>query len=73
MTDLWQLSASEIARRMRRREISSREVIESHLRRIEALNPTLNALTVVLADEALAAADAADRRRRRGCRRCAWR
>src|SRR5262245_53403998 len=61
MAELWQLSASEIARRIRAREASSREVIESHLRRIEAVNPALNALTVVLAETALAAADAADR------------
>jgi amidase len=40
--------------------VSSREVVDAHLARIEAVNPTLNAITVVLAERARAAADAAD-------------
>jgi amidase len=39
---------------------SSLEVVEAHLRRIAAVNPALNAVTRVLADEARAAAAAAD-------------
>ncbi|MEW6268319.1 MAG: amidase [Thermodesulfobacteriota bacterium] len=57
----WRASASELARRIAGREATSREVVEAHLDRIERLNPALNAVTVVLAEEALAAADAADR------------
>ena len=44
-------------------EVSSRELTELSLERIERLDPQLNAYRVVLADEALAAADEADRRR----------
>ncbi|GAA0251368.1 amidase family protein [Actinomadura nitritigenes] len=55
-------SVLELARAVRAREVSSREVVEGVLHRIGAVNPELNAIRVVLADEALAAADGADRR-----------
>ena len=45
---------------VRDRKVSSRDLVEAHLARIEAVNPIVNAITVVLADTALAAADAAD-------------
>jgi amidase len=60
MADYWKMGASELAGRIRARQVSSRDVVESHLRRIESVNPKLNAVVVVLADEALRAADAAD-------------
>lgn len=60
-TDLWRLSATELAAAIRSRQTSSQEVIEAHLRRIEAVNPSLNAVTVVLGEQALDAAKAADR------------
>jgi amidase len=44
-------------------EVSARELTELYLERIARLDPTLNAFRVVLADEALAAAEAADARR----------
>ena len=44
-------------------EVSSRELTELYLDRIARLDPRLNAYRVVLAEEALANADAADRRR----------
>ncbi len=47
-------------------ELSSRELTELHLERIARLNPELNAFRVVLAEPALAEADAADARRARG-------
>ncbi len=52
----------ELAQAIRAREVSSREAVESALGRIEAVNRDLNAIRVVLAEEALAAADDADRR-----------
>lgn len=58
--ELWRLDATELARRIRQREVSAREATTSVLARIEAVNPRLNALAEVMADEALAAADAAD-------------
>jgi Asp-tRNA(Asn)/Glu-tRNA(Gln) amidotransferase A subunit family amidase len=60
-TDLWRMSALDLAAAIRSRRTSSQEVIESHLRRIEAVNPSINAVTVVLGEQALEAAKAADR------------
>lgn len=60
-TDLWRMSASELARAIDERQVSSREAVEAHLRRIEAVNPRMNAVVIVMAEEARAAADAADR------------
>ncbi len=60
-TDLWRMSALELAEAIRSRQISSQEVIEAHLRRIEAVNPSVNAVTVVLGEQALEAAKAAER------------
>ena len=59
-TDLWRMGAVELAEAIRSRQASSREVIEAHLRRIEAVNPSVNAVTILLADQALEAATAAD-------------
>jgi len=44
-------------------EVSSRELTELYLERIERLEPMLRSYRIVLAEEALAAADAADGRR----------
>jgi amidase len=60
-TDVTRLGAVELAGLIASRELSSREAVEGLLERIDAVNPALNALRVVLVDEALAAADAADR------------
>jgi amidase len=60
-TELWRLSASELAEAIRSRQTSSQEVIEAHLRRIEAVNPAINAVVVVLGEQALEAAKTADR------------
>ncbi len=61
MSELWRKGAVELAALIRDREVSSREVIQAHLDRIEAVNPHLNAIVRLLADQALAAADGADR------------
>src|SRR5258707_8561282 len=62
MGEIWQLSATELAQRIARRQLSSPEVIDAHLARIDAVNPALNAVVKILADEARAAATLADRR-----------
>src|SRR3954447_10120270 len=59
--EIWELSAARQAAAIRAREVSSREVVAAHLERIEAVNPAVNALRVVLAEQALAAAGEADR------------
>jgi amidase len=60
MTELWQLSATEMATAIRTGEASSREVLASVLARADAINPVVNAIVRRLDDEAYAAADAAD-------------
>ena len=61
MSELWRKSAVELAAMIRGREASSREVVQAHLDRVDAVNPQLNAVVRLLPDQALAAADAADR------------
>jgi len=61
-----QRGAAELARLIAAGEFSSREVVEAHIERIEACDPQLNAVVVRCFDEALAAADMADRERRQG-------
>jgi amidase len=59
-TELWRLTAAELAEAIRSGQASSQEVIEAHLRRIESVNPAINAVVIVMAEEALAAAKSAD-------------
>ena len=59
-------SASELMGALSQRQVASRELLETYLRRIERLNPTLNAIVTLDAEGALADADAADRARARG-------
>ena len=58
--DLWRWDAVDLAAAIRTRRISSREATRAVLERLAAVNPALNAVTVLLADQALAAADRAD-------------
>ena len=58
---LWSKGAGELARLIRDRQVSSREVVQAHLDRIDAVNGAVNAVTITLAETALAAADEADR------------
>jgi len=56
-------SAVDLARMIRTRQVSAREVMAAHLSRIERFNPPLNAIVAKLDDDAcLKLADAADRR-----------
>ena len=64
--ELWRWTATALAHGIRTRAISSREATLACLQRIEQVNPTINALVEVSPDEALAAADAADRAVRQG-------
>ena len=60
MTQLWQMGALELARNIRSEQVTSREVVDAHLARVDEVNGDLNAVVRILADEALAGADAAD-------------
>jgi Asp-tRNA(Asn)/Glu-tRNA(Gln) amidotransferase A subunit family amidase len=55
------MSASELARLVRQRDISPVDVVDAHLRRIDQVDGELNAYVTVLADEAMTAAAAATR------------
>lgn len=65
-TPLWRWTAHELAAAIGAGAVSAREATTAALERVQAVNPALNALVEVTADEALAAADAADAQRRRG-------
>jgi amidase len=64
--DLTAASATELAQLIREKRASSREVVEAHLRRIDAVNERLNAVVQLTADSALDAARAADEALARG-------
>ncbi|MBM3217280.1 MAG: amidase [Candidatus Rokubacteria bacterium] len=64
--DLCFLSIAELGSLVRARTVSSEEVTEAHLARIERLNPTLNAFVTVMAERAREAARRADSETRAG-------
>ena len=53
-------TATEMARRIRDREVSCLEVMEAHLQQIEQVNPTVNAIITLLPERALEGAREAD-------------
>ena len=52
-TNLCDLNATELVRRIHCREISAVEVLQAHLERIEQRNPALNALVTLVPEQAL--------------------
>jgi len=44
VTELWRLTATELAKRIRAREVSAREAATAGLERLEAVNPLINAV-----------------------------
>jgi amidase len=58
--------ATELAQRIRTKQISATEVAQAHLKQVEAVNPKLNAIVTLVADKALAVAKAADEKQARG-------
>ena len=67
--DLAFTGAARQAELLRGGELSSRELVEGYLERIERLEPALNAFRLVYAERALAEADQADARLRAGDQR----
>jgi amidase len=55
-------SARDLARRIRARELSAREVLQAHLDQIERTNPQVNAIVTLVAERAAEQARAADER-----------
>ena len=64
--ELWRLDATDLAAQIRSGRASARDATAACLGRLEAVNPQLNAIVHVLADEAMAAAAAADEAQARG-------
>ena len=59
-------TATELAKLLRAKKVSAREVVEAHLRQIERLNPKVNAIVTLVADRALARAKQLDEEAARG-------
>jgi amidase len=64
--ELCELTAVDLASRLRRKQVSAREVMQAHLARIERVNGTVNAIVTLVADRALADATQADQALARG-------
>ena len=60
MSTAFSLSISDLAPRLQRKEISPVEIAQECLRRIERLNPPLNAFITVMAESAITEARAAE-------------
>ncbi|MCH2291165.1 MAG: amidase [SAR324 cluster bacterium] len=56
------LRSTELAAKLRRREVSAVEVTEAHLKQIERVNPKVNAIVTLVPEQALEAARKADER-----------
>ncbi|HEV2446104.1 MAG TPA: amidase family protein, partial [Candidatus Sulfopaludibacter sp.] len=64
--DICQLSAIEMARRIRARDLSAREALTAHLQQIERVNPSVNAIVTLIAERAFEQAGQADEHLARG-------
>src|SRR5215470_9477045 len=53
--------ASTLAEMIRNREITSVEVVQAHLDRVAAINPTINGVVTLMGEQALKDAAAADK------------
>jgi amidase len=67
-SELCEMSAVELAARLARKQVSAREVMTAHLARIERVNPKVNAIVTLVAEQAMAAASKADEAIARGDR-----
>ncbi len=59
-------SATSITRSIQAKEVSAVEIVEAHLRRIDGVNPKLNAVVMLAGDRAMAEARVADEALARG-------
>ena len=66
MTELCFLSAVELARRIRARDVSAVDVLRAHVEQIERTNPAVNAIVTKTFEQAEADARAIDARLARG-------
>ncbi len=66
MMDLCFRKATELADLIATRQVSAREVMVAHLAQIECVNPRVNAIVTLVADQGPAEAALADERQARG-------
>src|SRR5690554_6124985 len=66
MSDLCFMTATELAARIRAREVSVTEVVRAHLAQVERVNPKVNAIVTLTAERALDEARAKDEALARG-------
>jgi amidase len=59
-SELCEMSAVELAARLARKQVSAREVMTAHLAQIERVNPKINAIVTLVAEQAMAGAVKAD-------------
>ena len=64
--ELCDLTAVDLASRIRRKQLSARDVMAAHLARIERVNPKINAIVTLVADRAMSDAKKADEWQARG-------
>ena len=64
--ELCTLTAIELAQRIRKKQVSARDVMSAHLARIERVNPKINAIVTLVADRAMADAARADEKQAHG-------
>ncbi|ROQ99730.1 amidase [Streptomyces sp. 2132.2] len=66
MRDVWTMSAAAQAEAVRRGDVSAVELVDGHLERIAEVNPRVNAVTQLMAEQARVAAARIDRLRANG-------
>jgi amidase len=59
-SELCEMSATELASRLARKQVSARDVMSAHLAQIERVNPKVNAIVTLVAEQAMAGASRAD-------------
>src|SRR5271165_845647 len=65
-SDICFLTATEMAQLIRRKKLSAREVAAAHLQQVERVNPKVNAIVTLVAEQAMEAAKRADEMQSRG-------
>src|SRR5580692_9939545 len=64
--DICFLTATEMADLIRRKKLSARETLDAHLKQIERVNPQVNAIVTLVAEQAIENARKADEAQARG-------
>ena len=64
--DICRMTAVEMVALVRKKSLSAREILSAHLKQIERVNPKVNAIVTLVADQAMDAARRADEAQARG-------